>query len=184
MSREEAWQLLQEKVKTPNLIKHCLAVEASMRELARYFHEDEDKWGIAGLLHDIDYEETKDQPQGHSLKGAEFLASLGVDSEITEAIKTHNDTHQLIPQSLMAKALFCTDPLTGLIVATTLVLPSKKIQEVTPLNVLNRLKEKSFAKGARREVINQCEPLLGLPLEEFVSLVLKGMQNIASELGL
>jgi len=84
----------------------------------------------------------------------------------------------------MAKAYSCTDPLTGLIVATTLVLPSKKIQEVTPLNVLNRLKEKSFAKGARREVINQCEPLLGLPLEEFVSLVLKGMQNIASELGL
>jgi putative nucleotidyltransferase with HDIG domain len=184
INREEAYKILLEKIKTPNLIKHSLAVEAGMRELALYFHEDEEKWGIAGLLHDIDYEETKDDPLKHSLVGSEYLKSLGLDEDIVEAVKTHNDAHNLIPQTLMAKSLYCTDPLTGLIVATALVLPSKKIKDVTPSNVLNRFKESGFAKGARREVIKQSETLLNLPLDKFVTIVLEGMQKIDKELGL
>lgn len=184
INRDEALKILLDKVKTPNLIKHSLAVEAGMKELALYFREDENKWGLAGLLHDVDYEETKNNPQQHSLIGAQYLQSLGFDDDIVEAVKTHNDNHQLTPQSLMAKSLYCTDPLTGLIVATALVLPSKKIKDVTVDNVLNRFKESGFAKGARREVIQQAEILLQLPLKEFINIVLKGMQKIDQELGL
>jgi len=184
MKREEALKLLENKINTVNLIKHSLAVEAAMKELAQYFAEDEAKWALTGLLHDIDYEETKDKPEEHSLKGAQFLKDQGLDENITEAIKTHNEKHGLVPQSKMAKSLFCVDPLTGLIVAATLVLPSKKIQDLTVENVLNRFKEKGFAKGAKREIIEQCESLLGLSLEEFVAIVLKGMQKISQELGL
>jgi putative nucleotidyltransferase with HDIG domain len=184
MDREEALKLLESKVKTINLIKHSLAVEAAMKELVQHFDENEKKWALTGLLHDIDYEETKDKPEEHSLKGAQFLKDQGIDEDITEAIKTHNERHDLSPQSKMAKSLFCVDPLTGLIVAATLVLPSKKIQDLTVENVLNRFKEKGFAKGAKREIIEQCETLLNLSLEQFVAIVLRGMQKISQELGL
>lgn len=184
MNREEALLMLNNKIKTLNLIKHCLACEVAMKELAQHFAENEEKWALTGLLHDIDYEGTKDKPEEHSLVGAQFLKDQRIDEDITEAIKTHNERHGLNPQSKMAKSLFCVDPLTGLIVAATLILPSKKIQDLTAENVLNRFKEKSFAKGANREIIKQCEPLLGLTLEEFVAIVLGGMQKISQELGL
>jgi len=184
MNKNEALLMLNDKVKTPNLIKHCLACGAAMKELAKYFKEDEEKWEITGLLHDIDYEETKDNPEKHSLIGAEYLEKQGIDQEIVEAVKTHNEIHGIVPKTKMAKALFCTDPLTGLIVATTLVLPSKKINEVTTDNILNRFKENGFAKGANRGIIKQCESLLGLSLERFVDLVLHGMQKIDKNLGL
>ena len=184
MDRDEALQLVKEKIKTKNLIKHCLAVEACMRALAEKFGEDQEKWGLAGLLHDIDYEETKDNPEKHSLIGSEYLHEQGLDEEIVEAVKTHNEMHGIAPETKMAKALFCTDPLTGLIVASTLVLPSKKIEDVTTDNILNRFKEKGFAKGANREIIKQCESLLDIPLKEFVGLVLQGMKSIADNLGL
>jgi len=184
MDREEALELLESKVKTINLIKHSLAVEAAMKELAQHFDENEKKWALTGLLHDIDYEETKDKPEEHSLMAAQFLKDQGIDEDITEAIKTHNERHDLSPQSKMAKSLFCVDPLTGLIVAATLVLPLKKIQVLTVENVLNRFKEKGFAKGAKREIIEQCETLLNLSLEQFVAIVLRGMQKISQELGL
>ncbi|MFA5392407.1 MAG: HD domain-containing protein [Candidatus Paceibacterota bacterium] len=184
MTREEALKLLENKVQTINLIKHSFAVEVAMKELAQYFNENEEKWALAGLLHDIDYEETKDNPEEHSLVAAQFLKDQGIDEDIAEAIKTHNERHGFEPQSKMAKSLFCTDPLTGLIVAATLVLPSKKIQDLTKENVLNRFKEKTFAKGAKREIIEQCESLLDLSLEQFVTIVLNGMQKISQELGL
>ena len=184
MNKEEALLMLKNKVKTPNLIKHCLSCEAAMRELAKYFKEDEEKWGLAGLLHDIDYEETKDSPEKHSLIGSDYLKEQGIDEEIVEAVKTHNAMHGIVPETKMAKALFCTDPLTGLIVAATLVLPSKKIEDVTTDNILNRFKEKGFAKGANREIIKQCESLLDISLNEFVDLVLQGMKSIADDLGL
>lgn len=184
MNKEEALLMLNNKVKTPNLIKHCLACGASMKELAKYFKEDEEKWELAGLLHDIDYEETKDKPEKHSLIGSEFLNEQGIDREIVEAVKTHNEMHGIVPETKMAKALFCVDPLTGLIVAATLVLPSKEIKDVTTDNILNRFKEKGFAKGANREIIQQCESLLNLSLKEFIGLVLQGMKSIADDLGL
>jgi putative nucleotidyltransferase with HDIG domain len=184
MIREDAYILLKDKVQNQNLIKHCIAAEACMRALAEFFDEDQEKWGITGLLHDIDYEETKNEPIKHSLLGAETLHKLGVDKEIVEAVKTHNEIHEIAPQTKMAKAIFCVDPLTGLIVAATLVLPSKKIADLTPENVLNRFKEKGFAAGANREIIAKCHILLDLPLENFTKICLEAMKKINNELGL
>jgi putative nucleotidyltransferase with HDIG domain len=184
MEREKILNLLKENLKNQNLIKHSLAVEAGMRALARYFGEDEEKWGIAGLLHDIDYEKTKGDPNLHSKVGSQILKEMGFDQEICDAILTHNEAHGILPLTRMAKALFCLDPLTGLIVAATLVLPSKKLKDLKVENVLNRFKEKSFARGANREIIKKCEEYLGLPLEKFVEIVLKAMQGISDQLGL
>jgi len=183
MTRDEALKLVKEKIKNQNLVKHCLAVEVVMRDLANYFNEDEKKWGLAGLLHDIDYEETKNSPETHSLIGGEMLEKLGLDKEIVEAIKAHNEIHGLPRQTKLAKALFCTDPITGLIVAATLVLPSKKLNDLTVENVLNRFKEKSFARGANREVILACSEI-GLNLGEFIKISLMAMQRIADDLSL
>lgn len=184
MNREEALKLVKEKIQNENLVKHCLATEACMLALAEKFGEDKEKWALTGLLHDIDYEETKDNPDKHSLMGAEMLEKLGLDKEICEAVKTHNEAHGIVPETKMAKAIFCVDPLTGLIVAATLVVPSKKIADLTVENVINRFGEKSFAKGANREIIKKCEELLGLKLEEFVEIGLKAMQEIGENLGL
>jgi len=184
MEREEALRLLKENIKNQNLIKHCLSVEAIMRALASRFGEDEEKWGLAGLLHDIDYEKTKNNPSEHSLQGAKMLEELGVDKEICQAVKVHNEIHGIPPKTLMEKALFVADPLSGLIVAATLVLPSKKIKELTVQNVLNRFKEKSFARRVNREIIKKCEEYLNLSLEEFIKIGLSAMQKIGEELGL
>jgi len=177
-------ELLKENIENKNLIKHSLAVAAAMKELAREFGEDEEKWETAGFLHDIDYEKTKDKPEEHSKIGAEMLKELGFEEDICQAVLTHNKIHQIEPASLMAKALYCVDPLTGLIVASTLVLPSKKMSDLKTENVLKRFKEKSFAKGADREVISRCQELLNLNLEEFVTLVLGAMKKISEDLGL
>ncbi len=183
MKREEALNLLREKIQSNNLIKHCLAVEAVMGRLAEHFNGDKEKWVLAGLLHDIDYEQTKNDPQKHSLLGAEILQNYNFDSEIIEAVRAHNEVHGLARENKISKALFCVDPMTGLIVAATLVLPDKKIEKLTPENVLNRYKEKSFAKGANRGTIASCQEL-GLSLEEFTAISLKAMQNISGDLGL
>ena len=188
MTKEEALKLVNEKIQNQNLVKHCLAAEVCMQALAEHFGENPASggasWALTGLLHDIDYEETKSNPQKHSLLGAEMLEKLGLDKEIVEAVKTHNEAHGIAPETKMAKAIFCVDPLTGLIVAATLVMPSKKIADLTPENVLNRFKEKGFARGATREIIAKCEELLGLKLEEFVKIGLEAMQKINNELGL
>lgn len=183
MTREEALKLVQDKIKNQNLVKHCLAVEAVMYDLAEHLHEDIQKWSLAGLLHDIDYEETKDEPNKHSLIGAEILEKIGLDKEIIEAVKTHNEIHGLFRETKIAKALFCADPITGLIIASTLVLPNKKITDLNTENVLNRFKEKHFAQGANRQTISACSEL-GLTLEEFIKISLKAMQKISIDLGL
>jgi len=161
-----------------------LAVESAMKDLARHFNEDEDRWGLVGLLHDIDYEKTKDNPNQHSIVGAQMLEELGLDKESCQAVRVHNEMHGLPLETLMDKALFTVDPLTGLIVAATLVLPSKKIANLTIENVLNRFPEKSFAEGANREIIKKCEELLDIKLEDFIDITLKAMQMINNELGL
>ena len=155
-----------------------------MRQLAVKLGGDPEIWALTGLLHDIDYEKTKGDPETHSLVGAEMLKEIGLDDEIVEAVKTHNEAHNIEPQSLLAKALFVADPISGLIVAATLVLPSKKINDLTTQNVLNRFKEKAFARGANREIIKKCEELIGLSLEEFTEICLKAMQGISEKLGL
>ncbi len=184
MQRQEALSLLKSKIQNINLIKHSLAVEAVMVALAKCFNQDPEKWQLSGLLHDIDYEETKEKPLEHSAIGAKMLEELGFDSEIARAVKVHNEAHGVPPETLMEKSLYVTDPLTGLIVAATLVLPSRKIADLTSENVLNRFYEKSFARGANREIMKKCQELLGLSLEEFVRIGLEAMQEISEELGL
>lgn len=183
MNRIEALKHVNANVKNKNLIKHMLATEAVMKGLARKLKQDEAKWGLAGLVHDIDYEKTAKSPEKHSLIGAEMLEELGYDDDIIYAVKTHNDMHGLKRNSLMDKALYCSDPLTGLIVAAALISPEKKLNKIDTQFVLNRFKEKSFAKGANREQIAACKEL-GLELEEFIEIGLSSMQEISKELGL
>jgi putative nucleotidyltransferase with HDIG domain len=184
MEKERALNLLKENLHNQNLQKHCLAVGAAMKELAHHFGENEEKWEICGLLHDIDYEKTKEDPKLHSKVGSEMLRELGFDEEICGAVLTHNEAHGILPETLMAKALYCVDPLTGLIVAATLVLPSGKLNDLKVENVLNRFKEKAFARGANREIIAKCQEYLNLSLEKFVEIVLSAMQKISDKLDL
>ena len=184
LTREEAIKLLKENIKNENLIKHSLAVEAVMKGLARHFSEDVEKWGLSGLLHDIDYGTTQDDLSQHSLVGSQILQDIGIDSEICRAVKVHNEMHGILPETLMEKALYVVDPLTGLMVAATLVLPSKKIADLKGDSVLNRFKEKAFAKGANREIISKCKEYLGLDLPKFFGITLQSMQEVAQDLGL
>jgi len=185
MNRGEALKLIHQYVKNENSLKHMLATEAIMKALAKHFGESEEIWGLAGLLHDLDMEivDYKKNPEKQGVVGAEMLEKMGVDKVITEAIKAHNEATGKVRESRIEKAIFCTDPLTGLIVAATLVLPSKKLADLTPQSVLNRFKEKSFAKGANRQIIASCSEI-GLSLEEFVKIGLEAMQGISNQLGL
>lgn len=183
MKRKTAVELVGKKISEDNLFKHCLAVEAVMGRLAEYFDRDKEKWQLAGLLHDIDYEETKDKPEEHSLKGAEILAEKGLGEDIIYAVKVHNHEHDLPRKSLLDKALYAVDPLTGLIVASALVHPEKELEAVDTEFVLNRYEESSFARGANREVIASCGQL-DLELDEFIGLALEGMKSISNDLGL
>lgn len=183
LTRDEAFDLIKDRIGTKNLIKHVLAVEAVMRRLARHFGEDEDKWGLAGLLHDIDYEETKGDPEAHSMVGADMVEGLGVDPDIVQAVRAHNEIHKLPRETRMAKALYCSDPLTGLIVAAALISPEKNLESIDTKFVLNRFGEKSFARGANRETIMACSDL-GLTLEEFIEFGLEAMKEIRDDLGL
>lgn len=184
MQKSEALNLLKGNLKNNNLIKHSFAVSAAMGKLAEYFGADREKWAVCGLLHDIDYEKTGGEAKSHSKVGAEMLAELGLAQETCYAVLSHNEVHGIQPETRMAKALFCADPLTGLIAAAALVLPSKKIQDLKVENVLNRFKEKSFAKGANREVIKKCGEYLNLPLEKFIEITLGAMKEISGNLGL
>lgn len=183
MERAELVKEVESRIKTKNLFKHILAVEAVMRGLARHFGEDEDRWGAAGLLHDIDYEETKTDPATHSLLSGKMAQEMGFDQEIVDAVKAHNEYHGLPRTTGMAKALYSGDPLTGLIVAAALVSPEKKLGAIDTAFVVHRMGEKSFAKGANRDIIRACSEL-GLSVEEFVAIGLSAMQRIHEELGL
>ena len=183
MNREEALQLLKKKVKNKNLLKHMYAAEAVMGGLARHFGEDEALWRLAGLLHDLDYDTTKDDPSRHSLVGGEMLAKEGLSAEVVYAVKCHNDYHGLERKSMLDKALYATDPLTGLIVAGALIKSEKKLAAIDVPFLINRYHEKSFARGARREAIACCSEL-GLSLEDFIGIGLEAMQANHEELGL
>jgi putative nucleotidyltransferase with HDIG domain len=183
MTRKEALNLLHKYLKNNNLFKHSLAVEAVMRDLAEHFGEDPDIWGLAGLLHDIDYDWTKDQPEKHSLEGAELLREKGLPEDVVYAVKVHNEKHGLPRKSLLDKALYATDPVTGLIVAGALIKKEKSLAAIDVPFLLNRFSEKSFARGARRETINSCSEL-GLSLDEFMDISLRAMQNISDKMGL
>jgi uncharacterized protein len=184
MTREQALKVLKNNLLNQNLIKHCFAVEAIMVKLANHFNQDVEKWRLAGLLHDIDYEKVKDDLSQHSLVGSQMLKDLMISDDVCQAVKVHNENHGINPETLIEKALFVVDPLTGLIVAASLVLPSKKIKDLTVENILNRFKEKSFARGANRKIINKTEQLLGLKLKQLVEIGLEAMQEIDKDLDL
>ncbi len=181
MDREKALALLQEHLKNSNLVKHCLAVEACMREFAAHFGEDPERWGLAGLLHDLDYEYTVDDPDNHSLKTAEMLAEFGLPGEIVHAIKAHN--HKVDIQNNMDAALLTSDPTTGFITACALMHPDKKLKSVDLKFMKKRFKEKSFAKGASREQMRECAAM-GFELDAFLLACLNAMEHIDTELGL
>ncbi len=186
MNRQEAWELLNEFTKNQNLIRHMLAVEAGMRAYARRFGQDEELWGVVGLIHDFDYERYPNiGPDGHPLKGAEILRERGVDEEIVRAVLAHAPKVTGVqPETLMEKALLAVDELTGLIVAVALVRPSKDIRDVKVKSVKKKWKEKSFAAGVDRAEIEEAAEALGVELWEHVGVVLEAMKGIASELGL
>lgn len=183
MTREEALLLLKRYLSNQNLFKHCLAVEAIMRALAKRFAMDEDAFGLAGLLHDIDYELTLDKPEEHSLVGGRILKEAGLAEEIVEAVVAHNARHGVGRQSLMAQGLYAADPASGFIVAAALIRPEKSLAAVDVDFLLNRFREKSFAKGASREAMQSCQEF-GLSLGEFLQLALGACQSISKELGL
>lgn len=188
MTRSEALALVREYTKNENLIKHMLAVEAAMRAYAKKFNADEESWGLAGLLHDFDYErypnEEHHPTQGHPSVGVQILRERGVSEEICQAILGHASYTGVPRTSLMAKALFACDELTGLIVATALVRPGKSLAEVDLSAVKKKWKDKAFARGVNREEIAQGAQELGVPLDEHIDFVIKAMQGIAPLLGL
>jgi len=181
MTREQAYNLVRPRFSNKNLFKHVLAVEAVMRELAIHFKDDVESWGLAGLLHDLDYEETADTPDQHTLITAEVLKDTDVSDEIVHAIKAHNNL--VSHDSLLDKALYAADPVTGLVVAATLMHPDRKLASIDADFVLRRFKMKSFARGANRDQIRTCENI-GLSLEDFITISIRGMQKISKELGL
>lgn len=183
-SRTDAIKLVSDWTKNENLVKHMLGVEAEMRALARYFQEDEEKWGIAGLLHDADYES---HPEIHPWHLIPHLKSLGLDVEITDTIDAHGwgyTKESKEPKTRMEWSLYICDELAGLITAATLVRPERKIANLTVESVLKKFPDKAFAKGVHREHIELCEEKLGIKLPEFVAICLSGMQSIADPLGL
>jgi lysyl-tRNA synthetase class 2 len=187
IAREEALKLVNEKLTSPHLRKHSLAVEAAMKGLAHQLGGDESRWGMVGLLHDIDWDVTKDAHDRHTVQTVEWLKEIGnTDTELHKAILSHNHHHngEGEPATPMEWALYTCDELTGFIVARTLVLPTKKIADVTVESVLKKFPSKSFAAGVNREQIQMCEEKLGIKLNDFVGIVLKSMQEIASDLTL
>lgn len=181
ISRERALELLNGHLKNENLLKHCVATEAVMRALAVRFGEDKALWGLAGLLHDLDYDETKDKPEEHGLKTVELLKGEDVPTSVLDAILAHCGKKE--PVTLMEKALFAVDPTTGFIVAAALIRPEKKLAVLDVEFLMRRFKEKAFAKGANRDQIRYCEQM-GLSLEEFFQIALEAMKGVASEIGL
>lgn len=181
MNRDEALELLKKHLKNKNLVKHCLAVEACMRAMASRLNQDVEKWGLAGILHDLDYEITEKSPELHTTETVKILKEIGIDPDIIQAIQAH--AGQVTCQTAMDWAIYSLDPLTGLIIAATLMHPSKKLKEVDVAFVQRRYKEKSFARGAKREDIEQCKNV-GLELDEFISICLDAMQGVDQDLGL
>ena len=188
MTREEAYQLVTKWTKNPNLIKHMLAVEAIMRALARHFGEDEELWGIVGLVHDADYEQFKNSdPKKHPSVIFNELEKRGADPRIIQAVRTHawgwrEDLPE--PETKMEWALYTCDDLSGFIIACALVRPDKKLASLTVDSIMKKWPQKSFAAGVHREQVELCQEKLGIPLEKYVGVGLNAMQSISINVGL
>jgi putative nucleotidyltransferase with HDIG domain len=182
-SRDQALTILTEHTHGESLLKHAYAVEAAMRFYAGRGGEDVEAWGVAGLLHDFDYERYPSL-EDHPFKGAEILRARGIDEELIQTILSHAD-HTGVPRTTpMRRTLFAVDELCGFVTAVTLVRPSKKIDEVKPSSVKKKLKDKGFARNVSRDDIVAGAELIGLPLDEHIGNVIDAMKPIAGELGL
>jgi len=181
IDRETALPLMESKIKNINLRKHILAVESAMIKLADYFGEDKNIWGLTGLLHDLDYDETAKQPEKHSFITELWLAEYNLPAEMIYAIRCHPG--HAVCKSKMDWALFTSDPATGFLVACALMHPSKKLINIDADFILRRFKEKRFAAGASREAMAACSNL-GLELGEFMMMVHNGMLTIVDKLEL
>jgi putative nucleotidyltransferase with HDIG domain len=183
MNRDEALTILQEYVKNQNLIRHMLAVEAAMRFYAEKFYQDVDTWGITGLLHDFDWE-IHPSLHEHPQKGEPILRERGVPDEICRAILSHADHTGIPRESLMEKALFACDEITGLIVAVALVRPSKSLADLPVKSIKKKWKDKSFAAGANREEIAAGADEFDIDLWDHTNNVIIAMRKISESLGL
>lgn len=184
MNRGQALQLVRNKVENENLVCHMRAAEAIMGALAKRLGGDEERWRLAGLLHDLDVEETADNMHAHGVLTVQWLREAGLDDEeVLHAILAHNAANGSSVESQMDRALFACDCITGLVTAAALIRPEKRLAPVELKSLKKRFKEPSFAKGARREDIMTCSEL-GLELEEFLAIGLQAMKEVADELGL
>jgi putative nucleotidyltransferase with HDIG domain len=183
LTRKEALSLVKKNVSKRNIVYHMIAVEAIMRGLARRFGEDEDLWGLTGLLHDIDYERIGEAWDKHGILAEEILKTL-VPEEVKRAIKAHNfERTNVMPETKMEKALIACDSISGLLVACALVMPSKKLADVKAKTIKKKFKDKDFARGADRGRMLFCEKI-GVPKEEFFEIALDGLKSYAAEIGL
>lgn len=187
INRSQALELLQSKMSNKNLIRHCVSVGAVMRALAEKLGGDVEKWEMLGILHDGDYEVTKDDWSKHTLLMIDWLKDMGEeDLELIRALQSHNSARTGFPgpDGLMEWSLACCDELTGFIVAVALVRPDKKLATVDVDSILKKFPNKEFARAVVREDIICCEEKLGIPLREFIEIALTAMQKIAPEIGL
>jgi putative nucleotidyltransferase with HDIG domain len=181
-NRDEILASIYGNVQDKNMIKHMLATETIMRALARRLGENEEEWGITGLIHDIDMELVEGDMSSHSKLGADIAQEMGASETMAHAILCHNEAHGIPRETKLDKALFCADPLSGLITAAALVRPDK-LGGLTTKSVMKRFREKSFAAGINREQVAKCQEI-GLELEEFISLGIEAMKRISSQLEL
>jgi putative nucleotidyltransferase with HDIG domain len=182
-SREQAWALLCQHTSRDGLRKHALAVEAALRYYARLFGEDEELWGLTGLLHDFDYERWPDT-ENHPYRGNEILAAEGYPEVMRTAIMGHAPYTGVPQEALLAKTLYACDELTGFVVAVTLVRPSKSLADVTPSSVKKRLKEKDFARGVHRQDILAGAEEIGVPLDKHIENVIEALRQVSDRLGI
>lgn len=182
--RENALQLLYQYIENERMIAHSRSSEAVMRALAVRLGRNVDKWGITGLLHDLDVEMTHADPYMHGLETARILTEMGVDADMVDAIRMHNEMASGLERNTeFQHALAAGETITGLITATAMVYPDKKVGSVKPKSVVKRMKEKAFAASVNRENILECEKI-GIPLDEFAALAVTAMAEIAGEIGL
>ena len=186
ITREKAWELVNEFTENQNLVRHMLAVEAAMRAYARKYGEDEELWGIVGLIHDFDYEQNPDlSVEGHPVTGAKILRERGWPEEIVRAMLSHASEYTgVVQETLLERVLFAVDDLTGFLVAVALVRPSKSILDVKLKSVRKKWRDKAFAAAVNRQQIENSAEALGVELNDHLQTVLEAMKEIAPELGL
>ena len=183
MNRDDAWQLLTDYTKSDSLLKHAMGVEAALRGYARIFGENEDEWGIVGLLHDFDYERWP-TPEDHPFRGCEILREHGYPEWVTRAILSHADYSGVPRESRLEKTLWGCDEMAGFVTASSLVRPSRSILDLEPSSVMKRMKDKAFARAVKRDDLKKGAEDLGLPLEQHIGNVIAFMRERADALGL